>query len=358
MADKIRGERHADKPRAGSLLAAIDLGTNNCRLLVAEPRGASFRVVDTYSQLARLGEGLHATGRISEAASDRALAALQAIRKRLRQHRVGQVRCIATEACRKAENGAEFIVRIQRETGLSFRVIGPKEEARLAALGCLDLAPADAGAIGVVDIGGGSTEISILTRTDFAGRPIGQLARRLPLSHWASLKVGVVTLTEAFADRDETEAWPHMIEFARRAISAWPDLSAARSKLAVPGGTLIGTSGTVTCVAGVHLGLDRYRRDLVDGCWMNREAGAATIDRLRRLSVAERAELPTIGRERAGLMLAGCAIFEAVWEALGGVRMRVADRGLREGLLLTMMHGVRSRPRRRRRSGSAQDGRA
>jgi exopolyphosphatase / guanosine-5'-triphosphate,3'-diphosphate pyrophosphatase len=364
MADKKTGTDGRKRGRHGAhgerpLFAAVDLGTNNCRLLVAEPRGQTFRVVDSYSQIARLGEGLHDTGRLSDAAVDRALSALHAIRGKLRQHGVGRVRCIATEACRKASNGADFIRRVQSETGLTFKVIGSKEEARLATIGCFDLIESEVGSVLVVDVGGGSTEISHVDAAAMRAGGLTGALRQAPILDWTSLKLGVVTLSEAVDLRDETAAWPDMLGRAREAVAAWPALSRVAEKLAADNGYLIGTSGTVTCLAGVHLKLDRYRRDRVDGSWLSREDGVATMTNLRDLGVEGRAQLPTIGVERAPLMLAGCAIMEAVWEAFDAHRLRVADRGLREGLLLSMIHGQRSQRRRRpkrRRAGAVPAG--
>lgn len=357
MADKKdRGEppkRVQARPKTSRpLYAAVDLGTNNCRLLVAEPRGQTFRVVDSHSQIARLGEGLHDTGRLSEAAIERALDALHTIRRKLRHHGVGRVRCIATEACRKAENGAEFIQRVHSETGLTFKVIGAKEEARLATIGCHDLLEPPAKSVLVVDIGGGSTELSLLDAETTRGQGLKGMVDRAQIIDWTSLKMGVVTMSDTFRDHDEPAAWPLMLARAREIVASWPALAEVRQRLAADQGYLIGTSGTVTCLAGVHLKLDRYRRDKVDGAWMSRAEGAATIDLLRDLGVAGRSKLPTIGEERAPLMLAGCSIMQAVWEAFDESRLRVADRGLREGLLLSMMYGQpKNRSRRRKGRG-------
>ncbi len=305
-------------------------------------------MVDSHSQIAKLGEGLQATGRLSDAAIERAMDALRSISRKLKAHGVGHVRCIATEACRRAENGADFIRRVQAETGLTFKVIGPKEEARLAAIGCFDLIAPDAGSVLVVDIGGGSTELSWVDARAAREGGLGGMLARPPIRDWTSLPLGVVTLTEAFAEHDEPTAWPAMLDHASKIVAGWSQISAVRAGLAADNGLLIGTSGTVTCLAGVHLGLDKYRRDKVDGAWMSHDEGQAAIDRIRLLGLDGRARLPTIGPERAGLMLAGCAIIEAVWRSVPGQRLRVADRGLREGLLLSMMYGAR-KPRRRRK---------
>jgi len=355
MADKKeRDERprraHARPGTDRPLYAAVDLGTNNCRLLVAEPRGQSFRVVDSHSQIARLGEGLHDTGRLSDAAIERTMDALHAIRLKLKRHGVGRVRCIATEACRKAENGAEFIQRVHSETGLTFKVIGAKEEARLATIGCHDLLVPPAKSVLVVDIGGGSSELSLMDADTARANGLRGILDRAPIIDWTSLKMGVVTLSDAFREHDETTAWPMMLDRTREIVAAWPALARVRERLRADEGYMIGTSGTVTCLAGVHLKLDRYRRDKVDGSWMDRQQGQGTIDLLRELGVEGRARLPTIGDERAPLMLAGCAIMQSIWESFAGSRLRVADRGLREGLLLSMMYG-QTRGRNRRRKG-------
>ena len=359
MADKKsavrRGKRSRSRPaKPSDLYAAVDLGTNNCRLLVAAPHGKTFRVVDSHSQIARLGEGLHETGRLSDASIERALDALKAIRRKLKSHGVGKVRCIATEACRKAENGAEFIERVHKETGLTFKIIGAKEEARLASIGCHDLIGEDAPSVLVVDIGGGSTELSWLNAELARANGLNGLIKRAPIQNWTSLPLGVVTLTEAYAHLPDAEAYQAMLDHCSEVIEDWKGTKAIRSAMGLRGAHLIGTSGTVTCLAGVYLKLDRYRRDRVDGTWMSRKSGEEVLNMLRAAGPDGRAALPTIGEERAGLMLAGCAILDALWRAYPAGRLRVGDRGLREGLLLSMMYG--KKPARRRRGGRKRGG--
>lgn len=341
--------RRKRKHPSGPLYAAVDLGTNNCRLLVAKPQGERFRVVDSYSQIARLGEGLHLTGRLSDASMERAIEALTAIRRKLKSKSVGQVRCIATEACRRAENGTEFIKRIQGRTGLSFKIITAKEEARLALLSCFDLIDEAADRVLVVDIGGGSTELSLVNAKIAREKGFHAALTRAPILDWTSLPLGVVTLSEMFEHLDEEAAWPAMLNHARETLETWPGKSVTHSAMTSKGAHIIGTSGTVTCLAGVHQNLETYRRDKVDGCWLGRPDADASIERLRALDVEARALLPTIGPGRAKLMLSGCAIVQACWELFPAKRLRVADRGLREGLLLSMMYGPK---RRRRRGGS------
>lgn len=330
------------------LYAAVDLGTNNCRLLIAEPRGAGFRVVDSHSQIARLGEGLNATGRLSDTSIERAMDALSKIRAKLKKRGVGRVRCIATEACRKAENGAQFIQRVQDETGLTFKIIRPGEEVRLAVIGCHNLIDRDAEKVVVIDVGGGSTELAYVDAKSANALGVKGLLQKAPIESWTSLPLGVVTLSEAFDHiTDEDEAYRRMRDHAEEIIRNWPAYEKAAEAMQSGAAHLVGTSGTVTCLAALHMDLDKYRRDKVDGAWLTREQASAAITLLREAGPEGRARMPTIGPERAGLMLSGCAIIDAAWNVFPAERLRVGDRGLREGLLLSMMHG----PKKSRRRG-------
>ncbi|MDW8443258.1 MAG: hypothetical protein RML45_02265 [Acetobacteraceae bacterium] len=149
------------RPGAGPpLYAALDLGTNNCRLMIAAPAGRGFRVVDSFSRMVRLGEGLAASGRLCEAAMERTLEALAVCAEKVARHRVRRLRAIATEACRKAENGPRFLERVRAETGIGFEVIGPREEAELAVESCASLLAGPEPRALLFDIGGGSTELA------------------------------------------------------------------------------------------------------------------------------------------------------------------------------------------------------
>ncbi len=343
--------------RKGPLYAAVDLGTNNCRLLVAAPNRAGFSVLDSHSQIARLGEGLNATGKLSDAAIERAMDALHKISHKLKTKKVAHVRCIATEACRQAENGAEFIQRVRAETGLSFKIISPREEARLAMVGCHDLIMPDADHVLVVDIGGGSTEILLVDTRDLGDAPLHGLLHRPAIRGIISLPIGVVTLTEAFGHLEDAEAMTAMLDHARAQVAGWQQADLVRQAFASGSAHMIGTSGTITCLTGVHLGLTRYRRDKVDGQWITNGEMMRVIQDLRLAGDSGRIAYPTIGHDRAPLMMAGCAIVDAVWSLVPDAAMRVGDRGLREGLLLTMMQGPRKpRSRRRRQNRKAPGG--
>lgn len=327
--------------------AALDLGTNNCRLLIATPTSAGgFRVVEAFSRIVRLGEGLSQSGRLSEAAMERALAALRVSAEKVRRRRVVRLRAIATQACRMAENGPAFIERVAEETGLRLQIISPQEEAKLSVAGCLNLIDRSADAALVVDVGGGSTELSWVELKD--APPTGTP----PMRAWLSLPIGVVTLAEQFPEGEHgTEGWfREMVETVKGEIAAFRRADPLREVFDADRAHLIGTSGAITSLAGMHLNLARYDRARVDGIWMTRQECDAAADRLLKLKPQERADQPCIGPDRADLVLAGAAILQAVQELWPCNRVRVADRGLREGILISLM-AEKGRRRRRHRRG-------
>lgn len=331
-----------ERSGARGLYAALDLGTNNCRLLIARPLATGgFRVVDAFSRIVRLGEGLSQTGALSPAAMDRALAALKVCADKIRKRHVVRLRAVATQACRAASNGPQFIRRVAQETGLTLDVIEPAEEARLAVAGCLDLMDPRARGALIVDVGGGSTELSWVRAT-----PGG--ARRGEIEAWTSLPVGVVTLAEAHPEPDDptlAEAWfETMVEDVADRIAGFDGARGLKPLFADPSVHLVGTSGAITSLAGIHLDLKRYERSRVDGLWLTDEECRRATERLRSMSRIERGAQPCIGPDRADLVLGGAALVEAVQRHWPCRRLRVADRGLREGMLLSLM-----RRRRRRR---------
>jgi exopolyphosphatase / guanosine-5'-triphosphate,3'-diphosphate pyrophosphatase len=325
---KRRGRRRSNRPAngafAGALLAAIDLGTNNCRLLIAEADGqGGFRIVDSFSRIVRLGEKIALTGVLSEAAMDRTVAALKICADRLKRLDVGRVRAVATEACRQASNAKVLVERVAREVGLKLEIVAAKEEARLAALGCAPLVGGDYDGALVFDIGGGSTETIWIERAN--GKP--------KLQHYASVPIGVMTLAEAENGTPYPEMCAHMqARFAavRREMDANGAFDPARHHL-------LGTSGTVTTLAGIALKLPRYVRSKVDGTWHDCATMQAVVDRLVVLNRAARADLGCVGDERADLIVPGCAIYSAIRSVWPCARLRVADRGLREGILRDLL---------------------
>ncbi|AMK19429.1 MULTISPECIES: Ppx/GppA phosphatase family protein [Sphingobium] len=316
-------------PRGRRSYAAIDLGTNNCRLLIAKPSADGFIVVDAFSRIVRLGEGLAATGRISDAAIDRAIAALSICADKLRRRHVTLARSVATEACRRASNGADFIQRVYRETGIALDIISAQEEARLAVMGCHALLePGDSPAL-IFDIGGGSTEL-VLVDANQSGAP--------HIVDWVSAPWGVVSLTESelFDHADPGERIAAYARMRSRVADAFAPL-ARRLPRNVPAIRLLGTSGTVTTLASLHLNLPRYDRQAIDGLIVPSASMRAISGRLSTMALAERQKLPCIGSERADLVVAGCAILEAILDIWPAERLGVADRGIREGILRGLM---------------------
>jgi exopolyphosphatase/guanosine-5'-triphosphate,3'-diphosphate pyrophosphatase len=321
----------------GRCFAALDLGTNNCRLLIAQRAPNGFRVVDSFSRIVRLGENLMVTGHLSERAMQRTLAAITLCAEKLARHRPIKMRCVATQACRIAQNGPSFLRELTNRTGISFEIINPQEEAKLAVIGCADLFdPTGTGAL-VIDIGGGSTELSWAINRGRHQRP--------KLENWYSAPIGVVTLADQFPEHDDVLEWyKAMKRYAGEYISGFSPPPELKAQLQSGQAHIVGTSGAITSLAGVHLKLPRYSRALVDGLWISENETRAAITRLASLSKAARARQPCIGPDRADLVLAGAAILEAVLDRWPSMRLRVADRGLREGLILTMLNP----PRRRR----------
>jgi len=325
-----RPESRRDEP-----FAAIDLGTNNCRLLVARPARDGFRVVDAFSRIVRLGEGLGGSGRLSEAAMQRAVEALGVCADKIRRRRVRQYRAVATEACRRAANRHAFAARVAQETGIELEIIDQAEEARLALSGCMPLLRAGAPNALVFDIGGGSTEVIWLRIENGDDGPDD---RRLRIADWYSMPIGVVGLAERHGGHDiDDEVYRRMIRESAEALTPFACRPDVREALAGGEVQMIGTSGTVTTLAGVYQGLPRYDRRRVDGCYLSFETVQTVSRRIAAMSYRERVRHPCIGDQRADLVSAGCAILEAICETWPVGRLRVADRGLREGMLLQMM---------------------
>jgi exopolyphosphatase/guanosine-5'-triphosphate,3'-diphosphate pyrophosphatase len=321
---RVRGSAYATAPS----YAAIDLGTNNCRLLIARPSEDGFRVIDSFSRIIRLGEGISTTGRIGEAAIERAVSALGICRDKIQARGARRLRTIATEACRAATNSDEFLRCIESKTGIKLEIIDRETESTFAVIGCSPLLdPAAKGAI-LFDIGGGSTEVVRIERP--AGAPHAPPVK----GPWISVPLGVVTLAERFGGVDVTpQIYTAMV--AEIAMHLKPFEREHGRHLANM--HLLGTSGTVTTVAGIFLNLPRYDRRKVDGLWMTDDEVSNAIARLFAMSYQERAANACVGVQRADLVLAGCAILDAIQNAFPLPRLRVADRGLREGMLVSMM---------------------
>lgn len=356
---------HPSPDHLTPVYGALDLGTNNCRLLLARPSRRGFRVVDAFSRIIRLGEGVSQSGRLSDAAMSRTIDALRVCAQKLGRAGTHRARLVATEACRSAANSGEFLSRVKGEVGLDIEVLSPEEEAILAVAGCATLIDTSVDYALVFDIGGGSSELIWIdlrrisgTGPHAAARIIESVRRGNGQSVWTSLPVGVVTLAERFGGCEVTsEVFEAMVTYVSDLIAPFEQRHNFRRRIEGSAVHFLGTSGTVTTVAGIQLGLPRYDRSKVDGCWLRvADVNRVTYDLLSR-TYQQRVAEPCIGHDRADLVLAGCAILEAVIRAWPCERLRVADRGLREGILSSlMMEDNTFRSGRRRRRGDWTDG--
>ena len=336
-------------PDRAPLYAALDLGTNSCRMLIAEPRGSQFHVVDSFSKSVQLGAGLEFSGRLSRASIARTIQALRVCQQKLRRHNVTRMRLVATEACRRAANGKQFMDRIHQETGLRLDVIRPQEEAQLAVVSCAPLVSRKTDQLLVVDIGGGSTELVWIDLTDV---PPGERRRAIMRLHggfhtanghanrarvvdWISVPLGVATLRDQFSDVED--------DAARFALMSWffeenlAEFAPYKREQRREGFQIVGTSGTVTTVAASHLGLRRYDRNRVDGLRMTSDEIDRVIRSYLALGPAGRRRDPRIGADRQALIMPGVAILQALLRCWPTDRLSVADRGLREGMLYAQM---------------------
>ena len=343
-------ESPAPKPRdSGPLYAALDLGTNSCRMLIARPSGSQFHVVDSYSKSVQLGLGLESTGKLSRSSMQRTIQALKTCQQKLKRHKVRKMRLVATEACRRAQNSAEFLAKIKRETGLVLDIIPAEEEARLAVISCAPLVSPKTEQLLVVDIGGGSTELVWIDLSDVPKKQRAKAIMRMHrgFSHqvgnepvakvvdWISVPLGVATLKDQFEDVED--------DAARFALMSWffeenlADFTPYQDVQQRERFQIVGTSGTVTTVAASHLGLKRYDRTKVDGLRMNSEEIDTVIRDYLALGPEGRRLDPRIGQDRQALIMSGSAILQALLRCWPTDRLSVADRGLREGLLYAQM---------------------
>jgi len=326
--------------RFAHTFAAIDLGTNNCRLLVARAAVEGYEVIDAYSRPVRLGEGVALNGTLCGDAIERTVQALSICAAKIERGRVTRARHIATEACRRACNGEDFLAMVRERTGLGFEVIQPAEEARLALASCESLLDPQVPFGLLVDIGGGSTEVSWIRVFAGQNRAGGVGTELLDMT---SVPWGVVTLTESCVKAQprgepvSRACYDDMVERIRADLRPFCAKHGIGGAIARGEVQMVGASGTVTTVSAHHLGLKRYNRTLVDGSRITRESILRICDQLSVLSVDELTDLPCIGNDRADLALAGGAILEAVCRQWQAPMVRVADRGLREGVLMDLM---------------------
>lgn len=339
--------------------AAIDLGTNSCRLVIASPTPASFRIVETFSKITRLGEGIINDNELSRPAMRRTINALKVCAGVIEEYApIYRSRFVATAACRRAKNCKEFLDLVKKETGLTIETISSKEESRLAVVGCIPLLNRNIKRALVFDIGGGSTEIS-LARVTNSGKTF--------IEGFVSLPYGVVTISEAFPSQDMTAlAYDTIIERTHKLLKEFDEKYNIREAIKNQEIQIIGTSGTVTVLGAVHLNLPRYNRSAVDGISITRQDIDWAIAKIKRLGDEGRKKHPCIGAQKADLTMAGCAIIEGLCSFWPIEEITVADRGIREGILLDMMHSNKSKnfyskkkkfhPPFRRRSARPENG--
>ncbi len=321
---------------AGPIYAAVDLGTNNCRLLVAKPTVRGFRVIDAFSRVVQLGEGLGRCDTLSEPAIRRTLDALGVCAAKMRRRGVTEVRAVATEACRRAANGSQFVARAERETGLALEIIDPAEEARLAIAGCLPLLDRRCDRALIFDIGGGSTQVVWLAVDPARRRPPEVLGAH-------SAAIGVVGLSEAMRGAPDGPQASEATEALAVSLGAFCAQHGIAEAVADGRAQMIGASGTVTTLAGIDQRLVRYERARVDGAWLDFAAIEGISQELETLDPAARAAHPCVGRDRSELVLAGCRILRAICRQWPIGRLRVADRGLREGILMDLIAAAERR---------------
>ena len=346
---QIVDKNSVDTPDQNELYAALDLGTNSCRMLIAHPKGNQFHVVDSYSKSVQLGAGLEKTGRLSGASMARTIQALRVCKQKLRRHKVDRMRIVATEACRRASNGEAFRAQVRAETGLELEIIQAEEEARLAVISCSSLVSTRTEQLLVVDIGGGSTELVWIDLRALSPRERPRALMRLhagfhdtqspfpaaKVVDWISIPLGVATLRDSFADvADDSARYALMSCHFEDSLANFAPYASAQSK---EGFQIIGTSGTVTTVAASHLGLRRYDRNKVDGLRMTSEQIDQVVTSYLSLGPKGRRQDPRIGKDRQALIMSGAAILQALMRAWPTERVSVADRGLREGLLYAQM---------------------
>lgn len=332
----------AEGTRTTPVYGALDLGTNNCRLLVARPSRRGFQVIDAFSKIIRLGEGVSRTGVLSDEAMTRTIEALKVCSEKMVRRGVGRSRLIATEACRVATNAPEFIEVVRRETGMRIEIINRETEARLAVAGCASLIDRTSDHALVFDIGGGSSELIWLDLRRLRSSKRQTLNDRVRVQGaivaWTSLPVGVVTLAEHFGGRNvDGAAFERMVSHVIERLEPFEKRHRIAGSMRGGRAHLLGTSGTVTTLAGIYLGLESYSRRKVDGCWLTQKEVRDVSRSLVGMTFEARSRQPCIGPDRADLVLGGCAILEAMLRLWPCERLRVADRGLREGILASLM---------------------
>ena len=339
------------RPFSSRRAAVIDLGTNNCRLLIAESssktsrgrRSADFRIIDSFSRIVRLGEGLSKSGVLNPDAMDRTVAALKICAQKIKRSGARDVRAVATQACRQAANGSDFLERVAAETGIYLKTINPLQEVQLGVASAMPLLQRRWPYALVFDVGGGSTEVSFLQFKPGQGfRLIDSL----------SVPLGVVSLAEDYGDPDQdlgADQFAMMQDQVERQFAPFAQTHDIRTMQQHHEIQTVGMSGTVTTVKALDLGLPSYDRRKVDRTLFDMAHLQNICEGLIAGGNAGLISNGCIGSDRADLVLPGIAILQALGNVFGFERLLVLDRGLREGLL----HQIFSKKRRARRRGAS-----
>ncbi len=299
-------------------LAAIDIGTNSIRLIVAEPlRGGNYRILDEEKESTRLGENLSKTGRLEARAIEKSLGALRRMKQIAEGFQISRLMTIATCAVREAANGEEFCRRAREELGIEIEVIGAEREALLAFASvqrAFDLANQH---VAVVDIGGGSTEIVLA---------FGSLVEAV-----YKTQLGAVRLSETYPDTATTEGFEQLIAGIDRHLR-----KNTKNPVFVPH-TLFGSGGTFTSLAAMVMASKGQNGLPVRGYQVTRAEVRHLLDRLRKTPLKDRAGVPGLSPERADIIVAGLAIVDRIMDRFEINTVQVHNRGVRDGLLLTMI---------------------
>lgn len=328
-----------------SAYAAIDLGTNNCRLLIARAQddihgsaGKDLHVLDAYSRIVRLGEGVSASGNLTETAMSRTLNALKQCQKKIEKYQLENARFVATDACRRAGNSDVFLRMVKEETGLTLDIISTEEEAKLAFLGCASLMEQTTPYALMFDIGGGSTELMWINNKDAKNNNGDYSYLSKYLIDWTSVSLGVMNLADRFGGPSMTDImFEDMVKLVTEQAEQFDKKQHIGEKIAAGEVQLLSTSGTVTTLAAVFLDLPRYDRNKIDGVTLSVDDIHRTTKRLLAMRPSERFNHPCIGHDRADYIIAGCAIFYALSTLWPTKTITIADRGVREGIILSLM---------------------
>lgn len=317
---------HYRKSEDGKILGALDLGTSNCRLLISKTEKNKLVELERFSRIVRLGEGLGLRGNLTDIAMQRTISVLKICADKFSRYNLDGQRCVATEACRRAENREELVRRAKDEAGINLEIISTEEEAELAFTSCLNLVDPDAQNVLLTDIGGGSTEIIWAELQE--GKPI--------IKKSFSAKIGVMSLSDLLDNQFfRYGTYQEIVAYTTKVFSPIKESlyeETSKSKKT----QYICTSGTITALAALHLDLQRYNRSLIDGISISRQEIEQVKRKLLHMNQAERENLPCVGRERGDLMIPGCAILEAIYSCWNIDKFVVADRGVRDGVIASL----------------------